>query len=271
MDNPRPGTRSATFAFLLASLLTSSPSPAGETFDTSAKNTQIQTPQTDSASPIGLKPMTATYSASLKKGIPFKGSATRSLERQEDGTWLYRFDVDSFIADIRENVHFRWDGEHVVPDRYRYSLEGMMIPDRKNTIDFNWAQKLATGKHKDDRFSLDIPKQTLDPLGYQLQLMLDLKKGKQKMQYQVVDGNDLDEDVFAVIGNEKLDSKLGPVNTIKMEKVRKKGSKRQTRMWFAPKWDYLLVRFVQIETDGTRYEVNLESAKVDGKKISEGN
>lgn len=267
MDNTWIGRKSTLLAFLLTSILASLHAFAGESTDARATDTKRQTQKTADEQAVALTPMKATYSASLKKGIPFKGSATRSLERQPDGTWLYRFDVNSFIADIKESVHLRWDGEHVIPDRYQYSLEGMMIPDRKNSIDFNWAQQLASGKHEGDPFRLEIPKQALDPLGYQLQLMQDLKNGKQTMRYQVVDDDDLDEDVFAVIGNEKLDSELGSVDTIKMEKVREEGSKRQTRMWFAPKWDYLLVRFVQVEKDGTRYEVNLESARIDGKKV----
>jgi hypothetical protein len=235
---------------------------------TEATSDAVNAEQYDIADTVSLNPMRASYSASLEKGIPFKGSAVRSLEQQEDGTWIYRSDVDSFIADIRESTHLRWDGERVTPTRYRYSLEGMMIRDRADSIDFNWEQQIASGEHEGDPFQLEIPQQALDPLGYQLQLMQDLKKGKEKMRYQVVDEDDLDEDVFAVLGEEQLDSELGPVTTIKMEKVRSPKKKRQTLMWFAPEWDYLLVRFVQIEDDGTRYEINLESAEVDGREIT---
>ena len=31
-------------------------------------------------------------------------------------------------------------------------------------------------------------------------------------------------------------------------------------MWFAPELDYLLVRLIQVEPDGSRYEVRLEDA-----------
>lgn len=88
----------------------------------------------------------------------------------------------------------------------------------------------------------------------------DLKAGKREMTYSVADDGDYDHDRFAVIGEETLKTPMGEMATLKVEKVRDEDSKRETLMWFAPELDYLLVQLVQVEPDGSRYEVNLEDA-----------
>lgn len=211
---------------------------------------------------IELKPLSSSYSAAIDKGVSIKGSAVRSLEPQPDGTWLYRFDVDSFIADIEESLHFRWENNQVIPLRYRYKLSGLMISDRKHNIDFNRDVQTVSGHFGGDKFQMDLKENALDPLGYQLQLMQDLKAGKREMVYSVTDNGNYDEDRFAVLGEESLKTALGELKTLKAVKVRNPDSKRETLMWFAPELDYLLVRLVQVESDGTRYEIKIKDANI---------
>ncbi|MDX1799921.1 MAG: DUF3108 domain-containing protein [Marinobacter sp.] len=207
-----------------------------------------------------LSPVSVSYTASIDKGIELNGSATRSLEHLKDGTWLVRFNVDSFVADIRETLHFRWQDNRVVPLAYHYRLSGLLIRDRENKLDYDWDKHRVSGKVRGKSFTMDAPDGALDPLGYQLQLREDLRAGKKEMAYQVTDKARYETSRFAVIGQEKLATELGKLDTLKVEKVRAPDSKRETLMWFAPDKDYLLVRLVQVETDGTRYEINIKKA-----------
>lgn len=209
----------------------------------------------DAAGPDTLTPFSATYSASMSKGISLSGAGRRSLRRQEDNTWLYRTRVDSFIADIDESLVFRWDNGRVIPLRYRYELSGLMIRDRTESIDFDWQAGTATGDHEGDPFTLSLKAGTLDPLGYQLQLRQDLKSGKREVTYPVIDKGDYDEDRFAVV-----DQPEG--QPLKVEKVRDADSKRQTLLWLDPDQDYLLVRLRQVEPDGSEYELKLKEARL---------
>lgn len=218
--------------------------------------------QRDNRSGLSLTPLRTAYSASLDKGVAISGSAVRTLEKRGDGTWLYQFNVDSFLADIEESLVLRWQDGRVIPLTYRYKLSGFMISDRRRAIDFNWDTNTATGHFRSDHFTLELKPGALDPLGYQLQLLQDLKAGKTEMAYSVIDDGRYDEDRFEVIGEETRDTKLGRMPTIKLEKVRSPDSRRQTTMWFAPELDHLLVRLVQVEPDGTRYEIRLDSAEL---------
>ncbi|TGN42061.1 DUF3108 domain-containing protein [Marinobacter confluentis] len=208
-----------------------------------------------------LLPLEVSYNASMEKGVTLNGDARRRLREKGDGTWEYRTDVDSFIADIDESLIFRWENGRVVPLRYRYSLSGFLIKDRKQVIDFDWEKRVATGHHRGDKFSLPLEDGALDPMGYQLQLRKDIKEGKREMTYRVIDKGDYDTDRFAVIDEETLNRRGEQVATLKAEKVRDSDSKRKTLMWFATDQDYLLVRLLQVEPDGSEYEITIDEAQ----------
>ncbi|QSP96572.1 DUF3108 domain-containing protein [Marinobacter salinisoli] len=209
-----------------------------------------------------LLPYEVTYTASMNKGIAIDGTATRTLTPRDDGTWLYRTDVDSFIAEINESLILRWENNRVIPLSYRYKLSGFLIKDRKESIDFNWEAGTATGEYRKKRFTLELEEGALDPLGLQLQLSQDIRRGLREMTYRVVDGRSYDTDRFAVIDEEPLETSNGAVSTLKAEKIREESSKRETLMWFAPEQDYLLIRLRQVEPDGSSYELKLSKSEV---------
>lgn len=211
---------------------------------------------------IPLHPMELSYNASMDKGISLNGSARRILEQRDDGTWSFRTDVESFIADIDESLIFRWENNQVIPLRYRYKLSGFLIRDRKEAIDFDWDKMVVSGHHEGDKFSMELEEGAMDPMGYQLQLSQDIKAGKREMEYRVVDKGDYDTDRFAVVDEETLNTNGEEVKTLKAEKVRDSDSKRQSLMWFAPERDHLLIRFLQVEPDGSEYELTIKDAKV---------
>lgn len=226
-------------------------SPQPETLPSAAES---QTPP--------LLPLKVSYTAAMDKGISLNGSATRTLEERDDGTWIYRTKVDSFIADIDESLTLRWVDNRVVPLKYRYRLSGFLIRNREEAIDFDWETGVASGHHEGERFSLELEAGALDPMGYQLQLHQDIRAGKRQMEYRVIDKGDYDTDRFAVIDKETLNTNHGPVEALKAEKVRDDDSKRQTLMWFAPDQEYVLVRLLQVEPDGSRYEILINDAEI---------
>ncbi|EMP56487.1 hypothetical protein MSNKSG1_04111 [Marinobacter santoriniensis NKSG1] len=212
-----------------------------------------------------LVPFKANYTATMEKGIELSGTGTRSLTDQGNGVWLYRTDVKSFIANIDESLVLKWENGRVIPLRYRYRLSGLFIKDRKKAIDFDWSAGTASGEYKGKSFELPLKEGTLDPLGYQLQLRQDIKAGLRDMTYEVIDGDEYDTTHFAILEKEPETASSDLLRgTLKAEKVRKEGSKRQTLMWFDPDREFILVRLLQIEPDGKRYELHLDDAKVEG-------
>ncbi|WP_250657611.1 DUF3108 domain-containing protein [Alkalimarinus coralli] len=211
--------------------------------------------------PVELKPNVAQYSASYKNGVPISGTATHTLIQLSQDIWRYRFNVDSFFADINESVYFQWDGKTVTPISYHYKRSGWAVSNRRATLEFNWKENKVLNDVQGVPWSMGIPDRALDKLGYQLQIKLDLMAGKQDLTYHVADGGRLKTFQFEILGEETLDTELGEVTATVVKKVRSESSKRDSTLWFAKEWDYLLVKLIQVEADGERYEINIESAR----------
>ncbi|MPQ72192.1 DUF3108 domain-containing protein, partial [Pseudomonas sp. MWU12-2323] len=139
---------------------------------------------------------------------------------------------------------------------------------KKMDLDFDWNSKMVTGTDRGDAVKIPLNRGMVDKSTYQLALQHDLAAGKKTMSYQVVDGSDVDTYDFRVLGAEKVDTKAGQIDAIKVERVRDPTqSKRITVLWFAKDWDYLLVRLQQVETDGKEYNIMLQDGTVNGKPV----
>ena len=65
---------------------------------------------------------------------------------------------------------------------------------------------------------------------------------------------------------ETLDTELGKLRTIKVS-LAHDNDQRETYIWFAIDWDYLLVRFEQFEKGKKEFVINLTDATIAGKRV----
>ncbi len=211
---------------------------------------------------IELAAHSASYTAKIEKGLSLKGTAIRELKQLDNKQWRYSFDVDSRIADIRESVTFDWQAESLQPHLYSYELSGFFIRDRNQRITFEKDSLQVNGRHDKHTWQLEAPADALDRLGYQLQLMLDIQSGKTEMSYQVIHKGRIEQESFRVVREETIETALGKMNSIVVEKVREADSKRQTLLWFAKDYAFLLLKMYQVEKDGEEYEIHIRDAKL---------
>jgi len=215
-----------------------------------------------------LLPHTATYTAYIKKGLSMKGEAVRELKQLKSGQWQYRFDVESIAADIKESTTFSWQNDHITPFNYKYELSPFLASKRKRKVSFNWQQNTVRSSYKDKKWTLEtIPINSQDRLSYQLQMLIDVKSGKKNMIYPIVHKGKIKDSHFRVLREEPLQTTLGILDSVLVEKVRAEGKKRKTHLWFAKDHAFLLLKMYQIEKDGDEYEINIKSAEVNGITI----
>ncbi len=220
-----------------------------------------------SSSAFELVPHSATYSANIKKGVQIKGKAVRKLKQLDEQRWKYSFSVDSLFADIDESVTFSLNEskQRVVPEKYKFSLSPMIGRTKKRKVYFDWSANTATGKSWKIE---NIPFNTYDRLSYQLQLLKDINTSKPKLNYEIAHKKKLRPSTFEKVGEEIMQTKLGPSSTTVVKKVRAQDNKRQTSLWISKKYPMLLIKMTQKEPDGEEYEIHLENAVVDGKQAS---
>lgn len=214
-----------------------------------------------------LQSFQASYTADWKQ-LPFTGTAERSLQQQADGNWKLSFKASMLVAGISESSTFRLQDDQLQPLRYKYERTGLGKP-RKTKQDFDWATMQVNGSDKDGTTQLPLHAGILDKSSYQLALQRDIASGAEQLSYMVLDGDDLDTYDFRQLGEERIDTPLGKLNTIKVERVRDPGlNKRKTTLWFAKDWGYLLVQLNQIERDGKEYTIMLQDGQVDGQAVT---
>ena len=213
-----------------------------------------------------LKPFHASYTADFKQ-LPFSGTAERSLSKQAGDTWQLSFQAAMMVASLKESSTLKQTNNQLVPLSYEYNRSGLG-KSKKIKQSFDWSAKTVTGSEKGKAISLPLTPGLLDKSTYQLALQEDVAAGKKSMRYRVVDGDDIDTYEFRVVGSESVKTKAGRIEAIKVERVRDPNqSKRETQLWFAKDWDYLLVSLRQVEKDGKEYQIVLEQAEVSGKPV----
>lgn len=193
-------------------------------------------------------------------------TVTHELTPTDNGHKL-RFFADSFVASIEETSLFDWPTPgQLRPLQYTYERTGLGR-DRTAKLDFDWQAKRVTNNVQDKPWKMKIHEGIQDKLSFQVQLQRDLAAGKtEDLYYQIADGGRIKEYRFAKVGEETLETPLGKVDTVKIERTRKDDD-RVTYAWMAPEYGYLLVRMQQ-EEGGDVYTIYIHESEIDGETIS---
>ncbi|WP_211825784.1 DUF3108 domain-containing protein [Kistimonas asteriae] len=206
----------------------------------------------------------ASYSATMGN-IPMDGTAERKLLRQPDGTWQLTFNAEMLFYSFSEQSRFTLDeNNRIQPISYQLK-KGALGKDRQASVKFDWKRKQADSREDNDQWELAIQPGDLDKISYQLQLQEDMRQGRKDLHYQVVNEDERDDYQFLVENEETLQTPLGPVKTIRL-KMQRDNNKRQTWIWLAKEWNYMLVKLRQVEKN-KEYVISLKEASIEGKAL----
>lgn len=213
----------------------------------------------------------AIYKADYK-GLPVRAEGIRALSQRADGSYLLSSEATSFLASVKEQSTFRLgERNQLVPLEYRYQRKGIG-KNRAAILNFDWETHRVLNNVQSVPWSMDLPEGALDKLLYQLQIRVDMNNAQATgapwpvLEYEVADGGRLKTYRFDVVGEEVIDTPVGKLNTVKVIRVRE-DSDRETSIWLAPDFGFLLVRLVQTENDKDGLELLLESAEFDGETV----
>jgi hypothetical protein len=215
---------------------------------------------------LEIKPFSASYTADWKQ-VPISGTASRSLEALDNGRWELNFQASMLVASLNETSTFRMENDAFLPLTYRFERSGLG-KSKQIELDFDWTEKQVLGNDRGEPVRFPLNRGLQDKSTYQLLLQHDVAAGKQSMSYQVIDGDEIETYDFRVLGTERVRTKAGLIEAIKVERVRDPTqSSRKTVLWFAKDWNYLLVRLHQVEKDGKEYQIMLKDGTVDGRTV----
>ena len=241
-------------ALVLFSLSTQAPG-ADRDMTTQRENTtpdpggmQISRPQ----AALNLDLYNAEYSASYN-GFPI--TTVRTLSRR-DGQLVITTEASNFFGSIREQETVAAEEHGLTPHRYTYR-RSIMGKKRTEVTDFTPGDATVTNTYKGETVTLPDSAGLFGPLSYQLAMQLDLMAGARQVTYPVVTRGRIKDYSYKVIREEQLDTPLGTVDTLVLERQRD-DDERETYLWLAPRFQYLPVKLRQLE-DGENYEMLIQS------------
>ena len=156
-----------------------------------------------------------------------------------------------------ERSEWTYAGDWLQPLAYQYERTGRKA--RRIDITFDWKENIARHDSRGTAWRLQVPAGTMDKLNYILALMRDLGRGARRVDYTIADGGRrLKRYVFATIGEERIESGLGTLDTVVVRRERE-NSTRETTFWCAPALGFFPVKIVHVERDGTPLTLRIES------------
>ncbi|MBE0614000.1 MAG: DUF3108 domain-containing protein [Burkholderiales bacterium] len=120
---------------------------------------------------------------------------------------------------------------------------------------FDWLKKTLTQEHEGRTETTNMVLPLQDRLSFlynfAFQRAPGLEQGRE-IRITVTDGKGLTQFRYKVAGKEMLKTPAGELETVRLEKQRESKEDKQTEIWFAIGRNYLPVRVLVVEKDGTR-------------------
>ena len=216
-----------------------------------------------------VEPFSARYSVYRNGKLQAR---TEILLAQEGENWVYKSESVGTHGMARfmkfrdfEYVEGRLDGELLLPLRYVHELK-WIGPNQNSTADFDWENSAVSVTHDGDELVLDLVPGALDPMTLQLEMRRQLGQTEPDLEFILVEEDELEPARFRALPDEQLETSLGCLDTVPVEKVRK-SSRRYTRSWHASALAFIPVRMEHGKTDGDHMELRITELVMDGQVI----
>lgn len=217
------------------------------------------------------QPFTTIYDARYGD---FKTEASRSLAYDDENhhfvltSEIKLVILGSAITAINERSEFLWRNEQPLPLSYTFVQSG--LGERKRSVEFDHAGAEAFYRVDERSGTLPLTGPVFDELSGYLLLKERLAQGDTDIYFDVVDRDEIRTHHYRVLEKEMLATRLGDIETVRLERVRREQSSRRTEIWLAPRHDYLMVKLLQEEPDGRIISLDVKEAMINGMPVNPG-
>lgn len=180
-----------------------------------------------------------------------EGNGTHGLAR------VLRASDREFVEGTIENGQFQ-------PQRFEHDVSVAGIGNQWTAL-FDWANDTVTVEQGKKSWQMELSGKALDALSLKLEMQRRLRAGEADMKFLLVDEDEIKEQEFKVLPSVMLETSLGCLETIPVERIRDPSSSRYTRAWHAPKLDYLTVRLEHGKLDGDHMEMRIAELQLQGE------
>ncbi len=167
-----------------------------------------------------------------------------------------------------ESASGTWENTTTLPLSFSHEAKIALKKDAW-TAQFDWENARILTSHEEGESVLPLERGTVDPLGITLALQSNLHQQRTEWTIQVVDEDEIDEQKFRAKPAAPLQTALGCVQAIEVERVRD-NNKRYSSIWFAPELSFVTVQMVHGKRDGHEFEMRIRELTLDGQTIALG-
>lgn len=205
-----------------------------------------------------LEPFKASFRIYVSK-IPMPITAELELTPQaQPDTWKMRFEVNSFLLHNLEESTFTWNNCRPKSIHYHHDFKGFGKHQFHDTS-FYWNPPHVENHSDEDNSSFPIPEHSVDDLTVLLQAACVFSEGATDYYATSIYGNQIRDNHFKLLRHETINTPLGKLDTLVVEKARDHDNGRNTLFWIAPKLNYMLVKAKHIENPVLFGEVIMKS------------
>ncbi len=232
---------------LLAMMLSSLPAALGQ--------------QMRAASEEGLEPFQAGYVWSWKGAeVAF---SRLDFTHQGDDLWVYSSSSEprgiGHLYPMRPKLEstMRITSKYVQPLHLKVTGSGTR---HDADVHFDWSKGRATGIYEGTTIDLAVTPGVQDDLSVQIAMIRQLVLGETPEILREIDKNGIRDYLYKRVGEEKLDTAIGRVDTI-VYTTEHPGSPRITRYWCAPSQGFIPMKVQQTMRDHIEWTMDIESLK----------
>jgi len=203
------------------------------------------------------------------------GESTARYE-SADGRWTVRSDshgtrgLARFLGlEERTESRGRWQQGALVPLQFEQVVK-VAVKTVETRAQFDWEEGVVHSTHKDGEDRLPITPGTLDPGSVGLRIRLGLLAGEREWSIDLVDEDEIETQKFEALPAEKLDTALGCLDTIRVDRIRDPESTRYTQTWYAVDHAFAPVKVAHGKRDGDHMETRITTLTLDGKAVNRG-
>lgn len=194
----------------------------------------------------------------------------------EDGNWVMSTETEGTkglarLLGLEESSESRgdWSDGGPRPLGFQQTVK-VAVKNIETRADFDWEAGTVHSVHEDGETDLDLVPGVLDPVSAGLAIRAGLARNETEWRLTLVDEDELEEQLFRLAGSESLDTKLGCLETRRVDRIRGPESTRYTQTWYAVAHDWVPVKVAHGKTDGDRMESHLVSLELDGVPVERG-
>ena len=195
------------------------------------------------------------------------GHATRKLTNK-DGKWTLSTyaKINKYFLSVKntESTEFHLSDNNLLTDRFYSKTKITFKKARVMEQNFDWKNRLETGKRKDKSWKIPLDKQVFDRISHIVQMRADLLAGKKSLDYDVSYKGKFHIYSYKEEKKEVLQTKMGALTGIKL--VRQKSNGDVFVLWLCPELNYLPIKIAQYEQDKADVTLVLESIEYQSNK-----